>query len=182
MCVRALLDSAGQVLCSAAATLVLFLFYVFGDMMEQLVFSDCSPIVGWAIVQDEHSGIKTGRVINDKHILQACSDYNKSIVAAVGAPQIITMCRAAAQACAFVTHSAVAHPCHILQQTYARRFLQDLTKIATAMGATPVKPSFDLLTIVPPPDPDMIRKVRMLILRSSFMLDVLCFLFLCTEW
>ena len=119
VCVRALLDSAGQVLCSAAATLVLFLFYVFGDMMEQLVFSDCSPIVGWAIVQDEHSGIKTGRVINDKHI------YKPAVTTTN--PSLPLLARRRSSQCAGLLHkpalSSLTQQSHTLATFFNRRTL-----------------------------------------------------------
>jgi len=157
---RPLLSSNSQVLCSAAATVCLLFYYLFGKHHSTLVFSDVSPIVKYAVVQDKSSGIQTGEVISDDVILKACADYNKTIINILGTPQLITLGRAAHQACERLRkdHHQLDHPSHLLQQSYLQSFIDKSRIIARLLGAAAIEPSFDLLKIVPPPDPDQVKK------------------------
>jgi hypothetical protein len=152
-------------LCSAGAFLLTIFRYVYGDDLDGFCYYDVCPLTGWALVQDDSSGIQTAKnVISDPVIKDAFQQYAKSVAEAFTPAPIVTLGRAARQCLRpMQVVMELDHPTHLLQQKYLKTFLDKNKAFAASLGATPITPSLDLLKLVPPADPDMVRKVCVLL-------------------
>jgi len=162
----------GKHLVPAAKLLLVLLFYKINSLFSKFLLLDRCPIVDCCLVKNKSSAIQTGFLISNQTIIKACRDWYCDASSILGAPSL-ALGRATLDQVA-IAH--LAHPSHLKNQTYLSTFIDKLSAAAVSLAATPKSPTFDLLSLRPPADPDASRRVRFLF----FFFVCVCYCLVCS--